>query len=327
MSGASPPTSARAYGACVPHVPFVSLQQRALLPGFWAAYEARIAEFRAFDPELVIAFGADHYDGLHLKLMPSMLVGLIAEAMADTGGFPGRLDIPRDIAMALAEFLVEQEFDIAFSYAMSLDHGFSSVLHHFLGAIDARPVIPVHINALCHPRPTLRRCRRLGEAIGRYAAGLGQRVAFLGSGGLSHDTSNIFPQYDAAPDEAIRDFIVHGGTRGPITHAAWLATGHAVMDQLLAPVAARTHTNGRNNEAWDRRFLRELTGPDLAAFDAWRDDEMVAAAGSGAGEIRQWVAAMAAARAAGAGAVCLDFYEADNALDVGTAVVHAPAPG
>ncbi|MFO1402792.1 MAG: hypothetical protein U1F30_16525 [Steroidobacteraceae bacterium] len=35
-----------------------------------AAYEARIAEFRAFDPELVIAFGADHYDGLHPRRCP-----------------------------------------------------------------------------------------------------------------------------------------------------------------------------------------------------------------------------------------------------------------
>ena len=42
---------------CAPHVPFLALQDRAVNAGFWKAYEARIAAFNAFDPELVIVFG------------------------------------------------------------------------------------------------------------------------------------------------------------------------------------------------------------------------------------------------------------------------------
>ena len=35
-----------------------------------------------FDPELVIAFGSDHFNGFFLKMMPSFCVGFKAEAVA-----------------------------------------------------------------------------------------------------------------------------------------------------------------------------------------------------------------------------------------------------
>ncbi|MES2787945.1 MAG: 3-carboxyethylcatechol 2,3-dioxygenase [Pseudomonadota bacterium] len=320
------PAASSVFVACVPHVPFVKLQDRKLLPDFWHAYDALVAQFRAFDPELVIVFGADHYDALHLKLMPSVLIGMEAEAMADTGGYPGKLNVASDLALACAEYLVEHDFDIATSYAMSVDHGFSNVLHNFLGAIDARPIIPFHINALCHPRPTLRRCRQIGEAIGQFAAGLGKRVAILGSGGLSHETSMIFPQFDTAPNQTIRDFIVHGGTQGDITIDSWLGDIQAVMVELAGPVADGSHVTGKLNPDWDKRFLAAITGEDLTALDDWRDADFIEEAGSGAGEIRQWIAAIAAARAAGAGVPTLDFYAHDTPIGVGAGMIHASSP-
>lgn len=311
------------YVACVPHVPFVKIQDRALLPDFWAAYDQRIAEFRAFDPELVFVFGADHYDALHLKLMPSILIGMAAEAMADTGGYPGKLKVASAEALACCEYLIEHDFDIATSYAMQVDHGFSNVIHNFLGAIDAKPVIPIHINALCHPRPTLRRCRQLGEAIGRFAAGLGKRVAFLGSGGLSHETSMVFPQFDTAPNQTIRDFIVHGGSQGDITMESWLSNIHDVMLHLAEPVANGSHVTGKINPDWDQDFLRTIVGEDLTVLDGWTDAALVEAAGCGAGEIRQWVAAVAAARGAGAQLPVIDFYASDTPIGVGAGMIHA----
>ena len=316
-------SAARAYVACVPHVPFLETQDRSLTPGFWESYERRVEEFRAFDPELVVVFGADHYDGLHLKLMPAFTVIQKAEALDDVGGFPGRLDIPADIAIACAERLVAEEFDVATSYAMTVDHGFSNVLHHFMGALDARPVLPIHLNALCHPRPSFRRCRLLGEAVGRFAAGLGKRVAFLGSGGLSHETGMVFPQYDSAPDERIRDFIVHGGAKGDIGMDRWMADIRQVMLALSGPMATGEFVNERLNPEWDQQFLAAITAEDLRPLDSWTDAEVEAAAGNGAGEIRQWIAAVAAARAAGAGVPKVDYYEHHTPIGVGAAVIHA----
>lgn len=50
------------------------------------------------------------------------------------------------------------------------------------------PVVPVIVNAVHAPYPSMRRCYRFGEAIGQIVAeqDVAQRVAVIGSGGLSH---------------------------------------------------------------------------------------------------------------------------------------------
>jgi 2,3-dihydroxyphenylpropionate 1,2-dioxygenase len=312
------------YAVCVPHLPFISMQARELNAPFWAAYEAQGAALRAFDPELVFVFGADHYEGQHLRSMPTFMVGHAAQAIDDEGGYPGALDVPGELARACAEHLVRADFDIAVSHAMTVDHGFSSVLHHLLGAIDAKPVIPLFVNALSHPRPSLRRCRQLGECVGRFAASLGKRAAFIGSGGLSHETGDIFPQVYETRDETLRQFLIHGGTRGPLTRELWranLAAGLAHVNELLEQ---RTPGVGQVRKEWDEEFLRTLTAsPDLKAFDSWSDEQILRTGGNGAGEVREWISAFAAAHAAGASGISIDYYEAGTCIGVAAVVAHS----
>lgn len=321
----SPQPSQRssAYAVCVPHLPFIVMQKRELNAPFWAAYEARAADLRRFDPEVVFVFGSDHYEGQHLNSMPAFMIGQAAEAVADRGGFPGRLDVPGDIAIACADYLMRAEFDVATSYAMEVDHGFSNVLHNTLGAIDAWPVVPIFINALSHPRPSFRRCRRLGEAVGLFAARLGKRVAFLGSGGLSHETGEVFPQVDETPDVATRDYLIHGGAKGELTREQWRSNLDAGLKEVNVLLMQHTPGVGNVKPEWDRKFLDTLARQDIAAFDAWEDEEVFRAAGNGAGEVREWIAALAAAQAAGAGKIIVDHYEAGTCIGVAAVVVHA----
>lgn len=313
-----------AYVACAPHVPLLSIQDKAHSAGLWRAYEERVAEYDAFDPELTIVFGGNHYQGVHLNLAPTFMVGQVAEAVDDCGGMPGRLDVPMDLSVRLADALVQADFDIATSYAMVLDHGFSNVLGNFLhGNLGARPVIPVHINSLTFPRPTFRRCRQLGEAVGEWAATLGKRVAFLGSGGLSHQTESIFPQYESAPDQAMRDYMVHGGARGPINQKLFNDNMVPAMTELSDHLAAGAGIDTGINAAWDRSFLDALAGGDLTSFDVWTDESVLATAGYGGGEVRTWVAAAAAGLAAGASGMKVDYYSDKDPLAVGTAVAHS----
>lgn len=312
-----------AFMACVPHVPFIVMQDRGANREFWDAYERQAAALKAFDPELVFVFGADHYSGQHLRLMPPFIVGQIAEAVDDDGGFPGRLDVPTDVSLACAEYLIGQEFDVATSYAMEVDHGFSNVIRNFLGAVDAKPVVPVFINSLCHPRPTMKRCRKLGEAIGTFAAGLGKRVAFLGSGGLSHETSEIFPQFDTAPNERVRDYIVHGGSRGELSRDRWLAELHDGLEVVSQMLIDKVPGVGSVSRSWDDRFLATFASGDLEAFDSWSDADIVKGGGNSAGEVRQWVAAAAAAKAAGAAKITVDYYQHGLPMGVAAVVVHA----
>jgi len=301
-------SSTRAYAVCLPHLPFMTIQDKALNAPFWRAVEARAATLRAFDPELVFVFGSDHYEGQHMSSMPTFAIGHAADAIDDQGGFPGTLQVPEDIARACAEFLVREEFDVSSAYAMRVDHGFSAAIHHLLGAIDSRPVVPVFVNALCHPRPSFRRCRNLGDAVGRFAATLGKRVAFIGSGGLSHETGEIFPQVFEAKDPALRDYLIHGGARGAITPELWRSNLNAGLAEVNKLLIARTPGVGDVRKEWDEYFLQQLLAGDLRVFDDWDDMKVLRDGGNGAGEVREWITALAAAAAAGAGHIALDHY-------------------
>ena len=81
-----PDQTPKAFLGCVPHAPFMMLQDPQLNQPFWDAYETQAKALRAFDPELVFVFGADHYSGQHMRLMPSFAIGQAAEAIADDGG-------------------------------------------------------------------------------------------------------------------------------------------------------------------------------------------------------------------------------------------------
>lgn len=313
----------KAFLGCVPHAPFMMLQDRALNQPFWDAYAEQVAAFRAFDPELVIVFGADHYSGQHMRLMPSFAIGQAAEAIDDDGGRPGKLDVPFDLSLACATHAIEAGIDVATSFAMEVDHGFSAVIGHFLGAIDAKPVIPVFVNALAAPRPTFKRCRMLGEAIGEFAAGLGKRVAFLGSGGLSHETGEVFPQYAETADQRIRDYILHGGARGELTRDVWLEEMHGGLQVVNGMLLDRVPGVGEIRPDWDEEFLRLFTAGDLTVFDAWTDAEVLREGGNGAGEVRQWIAAAAAAQKAGAGKISIDLYQQGLPMGVASVVAHA----
>ena len=315
--------SSNVYVACVPHVPLLEMQDKEVNPDLWQAYEARVAEYKAFDPELTFVFGGDHYDGVHLKLMPTFIVGQVAEALDDCGGKPGKLDIPKEEAFRCAEHLMGEDFDIATSYDFEVDHGFSNVMSHFIGDLDARKSIPLFINSMCAPRPTLRRCRLFGEAVGRYAKTLGKRVAFLGSGGLSHQTNFIFPQYDTAPNEDVLNYIVSGGTKGPITRDQWMNDIHEGMVKLSGDLVSGEFKAPWINEGWDQKFLELFAAGDMSVFDSWTDEEVLEAAGYGGGEIRMWIAAMAAAQAAGTETLNVDFYSPDTKLAIGAGVAHA----
>ncbi len=312
-----------AFSACVPHAPMMKLQARRHNEAFWAEYDRLVDEFERFDPELVIVFGGDHVNTMHLSLMPSFMVGQAAEAIEDWGGAQGVLDVPGDLAIDLADTLIDADFDIATSYAMKVDHGFSAVLDAFLrGDLASVPVIPVFINSHYRPRPSLRRCRELGAAIGEWAGKLGKRVAFLGSGGLSHDVSMIFPQYENAPDEKTRDIMVHGHEKlgidlqESLETVRQIMTGHA--EDLLkggeSPVAA--------NPSWDKEFL-DAFGGDLKAFDAWSDEKVLAGGGSGGGEVRMWIAAGAAGLAAGSAPIEIDYFTPRSTLGFGLGLAHA----
>ena len=266
-----------------------------------------------YDPELVVIFSPDHYNGFFYKSMPPFCIGMNASGVGDYGTHAGPLDVPEDIAADCAEAVLGSGVDIAVSASMDVDHGTVQPLEKLFGDASSRPVIPIFVNAIAVPLGPLQRCRALGTAVGSFMATLDKRVLLIGSGGLSH--SPPVPTLATAP-EAVLQRIVHGV---PMTSEQRQARQTAVMD------AARNFAGGESqlqplNPAWDRRFLEIIDAGRLAEFDHWSNSFVLHEGGGSAHEIRTWIAAFAALATAGPYSTTRRYYRPVAELIAGFAI-------
>ncbi len=300
---------------CVSHSPLLDLPgpERELLDDIGAALD-RAAEFvREFDPELVVTFSPDHYNGFFYKLMPPFCVGAAASGVGDYGTHSGPLDVPADLARELAESVLDSGVDVALSMTMEVDHGTVQPLQRLLGSATARPVIPIFVNSVAVPLGPLRRAAALGAAVGDYLEGLGKRVLVVGSGGLSHDPP--MPALATATGPA-RERILHGGTMSGQQRAAR-------QEQVIA--VAREFACGSGqlralNPDWDRRVLAALDDGRLDEFEDWSNRWITEVAGNSAHEVRTWVATFGALASAGRYRTIARYYRPAPALIAGFAV-------
>jgi len=269
---------------------------------FFRAVATAKAALEEFDPELILAFGPDHYNGFFYDLMPSFCIGVNAESRKDWHLEAGRLDIPQNLAVECIRSLHAEDFDVAVSYDMWVDHGITIPLFQLVGSLDKYPVLPVVINCPADPRPSFRRVRALGDAVGRFLAQQSLRVAVFGSGGLSHDPPT--PRLSDSPPE-VQERLIH-------RHTPTYEELSRRQDRVMR--CARELVNGVGpclppSEEWDNRFLDNIIAFDTDKLDALTDEEVDSVAGGGGHEVRCWVAAVAAARAMGMRDVRLECYQ------------------
>jgi 2,3-dihydroxyphenylpropionate 1,2-dioxygenase len=275
---------------------------------------AQAREFvTAYDPELVVIFSPDHYNGFFYRTMPPFCIGTAACGVGDYGTYDGPLDVPAELATDCARAVLESGIDVAVSASMAVDHGTTQPLQKLLGDATARPVIPVFINSVATPLGPLRRVRALGAALGTFLATIDRRVLVVGSGGLSHDPP--VPTLASAPPAALAR-IVHGE---PMTAEQRQARQAAVM------AAATEFADGRGplqplNPDWDQAFLELIDSNRLADVDAWSNAWIEDEAGHSAHEIRTWVAAFATMAAHGRYETQQRYYRAAPALIAGFAI-------
>ncbi|HXB85573.1 3-carboxyethylcatechol 2,3-dioxygenase [Mycobacterium sp.] len=275
---------------------------------------AQAREFvETFNPELVVIFAPDHYNGFFYKLMPPFCIGTEAQGVGDYGTHKGPLDVPEATAVACAKAVLSAGVDIAISADMDVDHGTVQPLEKLFGAVTAHPVIPIFINSVATPLGPLHRCRTLGTAVGSFLATLNKRVLVVGSGGLSHDPP-VPTLATATP--AVVERIVQGR---PMTPEQRLARQAAVMEAAKAFADGGSELQPLNPE-WDRQFLEILDGGQLDDLDRWSNSFIAAEGGNSAHEIRTWVAAFAALAAAGPYQTGVRYYKPAPDLIAGFAV-------
>ena len=293
--------------------------------GLQRAFAERTQAVSEFDPELVFAFGSDHFNGFFLKTMPAFCVGFRAEAAGDIGGFAGPVNVPEEIAVACVEYLRNNDIDSAVSYEMTIDHAFSQTINVMLGSLTARPTIPVFINCITTPFVPFRRTRMLGEAIGRFALTLDKRVLFLASGGMSHHPTRYYPEHGTGEEEVEAWKLSGGADPKSLTPAQWLERLEVMHHEGAEMIAQgkRTARDMRLNAESDRRFLDLFTQNRLEEYDDWDQYQLVEQGGIGSMELQTWIAAAAAHRAAGGGMPVRDFYTVAPEIGIAAGIVHA----
>lgn len=261
------------------------------------AFDTVRQEIEALAPDAILIFATDHGRIYPLTALPQLLMGVSERATGIGDAGAPEVDVP--LAQALAQQLlagtVERGVDMAYSESMRIDHSFVIPLMLITPGFDV-PLIPVVQNCSRPPLVSLDRSydvgRRMGEAL--RAAGPG-RVVVIGTGGLSHWVGSKERQ----------DFLNRpAGTR----------YGH---EQDFPVVLGE---RGEINAEFDRSFIDVLANGGGQAFAGeWTNDRLVAEAGNGAQEVRNW---LVVAGLVGDAPLELIAYEAIPEWHTGTAVAR-----
>ncbi len=185
-------------GLLTSHAPLITARPAIAEPaarerfvGALAEMRRRLAEAR---PDVLVAFVNDHVQNFFYDAMPALCVGVADAYWAPSEGGSEFLRIParrvpgaRAWARALLDAGLEAGFDLAYSHELEFWDDVSVPLH-FLLPDAAVPLVPVLTNCVAPPLPPPGRSWALGAFVREFVARrpAGERVALLGTGGLSH---------------------------------------------------------------------------------------------------------------------------------------------
>jgi len=271
------------------HAPFMTMQPptNATAPGgrFLAAAARVAAAVAALRPDTLVVIGPDHFHANFYDVMPPFVLGVEeAEAFGDFGSRSGPLPVASALAWPVRDGLARDGFDIALSYALTVDHGIVQC-YDMLAGKAGLPLVPLVVNTAAPPLPSMSRCVALGKSLGAAirAADAG-RVLIVASGGLSHWLPSNDPRDVSVPAER-RAAMIHGRRDVQAFSAAREPRVRAMGGNPDAPV----------NAAWDAWFLKQLVTADLGPVTGLGDEGLEERAGSGGHEIRTWLIGLAAA--------------------------------
>jgi len=144
-------------------------------------------------PDTVVVFSNDHGLNFFLDKLPTFAVGAACEYRnEDEGwGIPVSRPVPGDPALSwhLINRLVGDGFDITMCQDMLIDHAVTIPLSLMWPDFNwPVRIVPISINTVQHPLPSMARCLELGRSVGRALVSYSEdkKVLIVGTGGLSH---------------------------------------------------------------------------------------------------------------------------------------------
>jgi len=207
-------------------------------------------------PDVAVVFYNDHGLNFFLDKLPTFAVGAAVQYRnEDEGwGIPVSRSISGDpeLSWYLINALVADEFDITMCQDMLVDHAVTIPLALMWPGEKWQgiKIVPVSINTVQHPLPSLSRCFKLGRSIGRAVDNYGKdlRVMMVGTGGLSHQLDGkragfINKEFDklcmdkivSEPETltrySIHDLVAEAGAQG-VEFLNWMAMRGALTGAI-----------------------------------------------------------------------------------------------
>jgi len=248
-------------GVATTHVPSIgkAIAEKKQNDPYWKPF------FRGFDyvhywlarekPDVAVVFYNDHGLNFFLDRLPTFAVGAASEYKnQDEGwGIPVSRSIAGDPALSwhIINNLVADEFDITMCQEMLVDHAVTIPMTlMWPGEKWTVRIVPISINTVQHPLPSLKRCLNLGRSVGRAVQSYPQelRVMIVGTGGLSHQLDGkragfINKEFDqlcmdklvgepeALTRYSIHDLVEESGAQG-VEFLNWMAMRGALTGQV-----------------------------------------------------------------------------------------------
>jgi aromatic ring-opening dioxygenase catalytic subunit (LigB family) len=229
-----------------------------------AGFDVLRRQVEAYRPDTIIMVSDDHnemYDEKKCQPNLAMFVGETGMGFlglrapgADPNATPDvTVKCNPELGEFIAKGLVQRNFDLTVTRTKEthsigpvdrgMGHGFTRTAPKIMPALDI-PTVLIWLNCYFEPLPTARRCLDLGRALADICSQREEKIAILGTGGLSHDPrgpragwidepldrSVLKALADGDPDRlsALFSFdsdTFHGGT-GEIRN--WLVVGGAM---------------------------------------------------------------------------------------------------
>lgn len=202
------------YAGVLSHAPGITgrahlVDNTAKRDEFYARLDRQRREIEETGAEALMVIAAEHFGNFFMNNMPAFCVGIgeIYEGPIEDPEWlkiekrqiPGAPDLGKRLTREIMNTV-----DVAYAEEWKFDHGIMVPLH-FLTPSYELPIIPVNINCQGPPLTPLHRAWVFGEAIRRACDSVPEKVAVVGTGGISHwpatpDSGKINEEWD-------RDFL------------------------------------------------------------------------------------------------------------------------
>ena len=177
----------------------------------YAAFDRMRLALEESKPDALIVVAAEHFANFFMNNMPAYCIGMGESYQGPIEdpewlgiqhtNIPGNVDLSRR--------LIEETLnttDVAYAEEWKFDHGISVPLHFLTPRYDL-DIVPVNINCQGPPLTPLHRAYEFGRSIRRACDAVPERLALIGTGGISHwpatpDSGKINEPWD-------REFLQH----------------------------------------------------------------------------------------------------------------------